>query len=268
MALALLQIQMLPGVSVVQADVFDHSRLSALIREHDAVVNLIAILHGSAKAFDRIHVQWVRQLAQACVDAGVRRLIHVSALGASEQAPSLYQRSKARGEAVLQSFIEQGQLAVTILRPSVIFGDDDAFINLFAKLQTYFPVMPLAGAATRFQPVWVGDVAKAIGLCLQQKSTRSQIYEACGPEVLTLKELVRIAGRFKGCERKVMALPYALGYLQALLLECLPGKTLMSRDNLASMQVDNVSAQAQGLMALGVTPRKRIREVFAPSMHR
>jgi NADH dehydrogenase len=167
---------------------------------------------------------------------------------------------------VLQQAVQTSDLSLTLLRPSVIFGADDAFINLFAKLQTVFPFMPLAGAGTRFQPVWVQDVAQAIVTCLQDPTTAGQIYEACGPDVFTLAELVHIAGRHIGHERPVLPLPHAIGWLQAVLMELAPGPTVMSRDNLASMKVDNVaSGHVQGLAALGLSQPQHLISVFSPA---
>ena len=255
-------VQMLPFVTVVQADVHDPQALEALVPGHDAVVNLIAILHGDRASFDKVHVQLPRQIARACMQAGVRRLLHVSALGADQQGPSLYQRSKAQGEAALQSEVVHG-LQLTVLRPGVIFGADDAFINLFASLQAIAPVVPLAGARTRFQPVWVQDVAQAVVHALQHRDTIGQVYELVGPQIFSLKELVQHAGRWAGHPRPVIALPEAMAYLQALVMEMLPGAPLMSRDNLASMQVDNIAAgELPGLDALGVSAAARLDSVF------
>lgn len=256
-------VQMLPFVTVVQTDVHDPQALAALVHGHDAVVNLVAILHGERASFDKVHVQLPRQIAHACVQAGVRRMLHVSALGADQQGPSLYQRSKAQGEAALQSEVVHG-LQLTVLRPGVIFGADDAFINLFARLQAIAPLVPLAGARTRFQPVWVQDVAQAMVHALQQRDTIGQIYELAGPQIFTLKELVQHAGRWAGHPRPVLALPEAMAYLQALVMEMLPGPPLMSRDNLASMQVDNIAAgELPGLVELGVATAARLDSVFA-----
>ena len=152
-------IQMLPTLEVEQADVHDPSQLARLLAGCDAVVNLVAILHGRERQFERVHVELPRKLAEACRRVGVRRVVHVSALGAAPDAPSMYLRSKARGEAVL---LDGGDLDVTILRPSVMFGAEDRFLNLFARLQRVLPVMPLAAADAKFQPVWVEDVAQAI----------------------------------------------------------------------------------------------------------
>lgn len=244
----------LPTAELVQANVHDDATLARLVAGCDAVVNLVAILHGSAAAFDQVHVQLPRHLAQACRAAGVQRLVHVSALGVAEQvnaAPSNYLRSKTAGEHVL----EQSGLQLTLLRPSVIFGAEDRFLNLFAQLQALAPVMPLAGTEARFQPVWVDDVARAIVTTLQRRETIGQTYELAGPGVYTLRELVQLAGRWAGHERPVLTLPAALGRLQALALELLPGPTLMSRDNLDSMKLPNVaSGQRPGLAALGIAP--------------
>ncbi len=256
-------IQMMPGVSVVQANVHDAQQLQALVHGHDVVINLIAILHGTEAEFNHAHVTLPANLARACHAENVTRLIHISALGADVHGPSMYQRSKARGELALMSAAQKAPLGLTLIRPSVIFGKDDQFINLFAKLQKVFPIMPLAGANTRFQPVWVHDVAQAIVHCVNTGSTEGQTYEACGPDVLTLAELVQLAGRWVGNPRPVLSLPYAIGWLQALLMEWAPGPPLMSRDNLDSMKVHNIGTpHALGLRALGITEPKSIKRLF------
>ncbi len=244
-------VQHLPRLTVIEADVHDPAALARLLPGHDAVVNLVAILHGSEAAFERTHVELPRKIAAACLASGVRRLLHVSALGVVEDGPSMYQRSKARGEALLRA----AGLDLTVLRPSVIFGAGDRFLNLFAQLQAVFPVMPLAGASARFQPVWVEDVASAVVACLQDAATAGQTYDCAGPEVLTLADLVRLAGRHGSRARPVLPLPMAVGRLQALMMELAPGEPLMSRDNLDAMRVDNVATgQHPGLSALGITP--------------
>ena len=248
-------LQMLPMVDIAEVPDYDSTSLIPLLQKHDAVVNLVAILHGREAAFEKVHVQLPLALTRACEAVGQRRIVHVSALGASLNAPSMYQRSKARGEAVLLS----SGLDVSVLRPSVIFGTEDKFLNTFAALQQIFPVIPLAGSSARFQPVWVEDVASALVTCLEDKSTIGQTYEACGPEVFTLKQLVQLAGRYSGVNngegRPVMALPDALARLQAWLMELAPGEPLMSRDNLDAMKTDNIaSGKLPGLAALGIKP--------------
>ena len=248
-------LQMLPLVDVIEINAHDSVSLTPLLAGHDAVVNLVAILHGTESEFEKAHVQLPLELARACEASGLRRIVHVSALGASLDSPSMYQRSKARGEAVL---LGTG-LDVTVLRPSVIFGAEDKFLNTFARLQQMFPVIPLAGSHARFQPVWVEDVASAVVTCLQDPNTIGQIYEACGPEVLTLKQLVELAGRYAGVNggkgRPVIGLPDALARLQAWLMELAPGEPVLSRDNLDAMKTDSVaSGKLPGLQALGITP--------------
>ena len=248
-------LQLLPLLEVAEVNVHDPAALAALVAGHDAVVNLVAILHGTEAAFDRAHVQLPQKLVQACQSSGVRRIVHVSALGASPSSASLYQRSKARGEAVLLA----SKLDVTLLRPSVIFGAEDKFLNTFAALQAVFPVIPLAASGARFQPVWVEDVASAVLRCLPDNHTIGQIFEACGPEVFTLKELVQWAGRCAGVNggrgRPILALPDALARLQAWLMELLPGDPVLSRDNLDAMKTDNIaSGLLPGLQTLGIHP--------------
>lgn len=241
----------LPTLELLEADIHDDVQLDRLLAGRDAVVNLVAILHGNAADFERAHVALPRRLARAAAAAGVARVVHVSALGASASAPSHYLRSKAGGEAVLH----RAPLELSILRPSVIFGAGDRFLNLFATLQRLLPLMPLAGADARMQPVWVDDVAEAILRCLQDPRTAGQTFECAGPEVYRLVDLVRLAGRWSGHPRPVIALPSGIARLQAALMRLAPGEPLLSADNLASLRVPNVaSGTLPGLQALGITP--------------
>lgn len=238
----------LPLVDVVVADVHEDAQLAPLVRSHDAVVNLVGILHGTPAQFERVHAALPRRIAAA----GARRVVHVSALGAGANAPSHYLRSKQAGEEALRG---APGVALTVLRPSVMFGEGDHFLNLFARLQRVFPVMPLAGADARFQPVWVDDTARALVQCLLRPEAAGQAYEAVGPQAYTLRELVQCAGRWAGHPRPVLALPDALGRLQAALMGLLPGPPLISSDNLDSMKIASVATgQAPTLEALGVHP--------------
>jgi NADH dehydrogenase len=248
------RVQSLPGLTVIEANVHQEADLARLMPGHDAVVNLVAVLHGSEERFENVHVDLPGKIASAMKKAGVQRLVHISALGADPQGPSMYQRSKARGETVLHN----AGLQLTVLRPSVIFGAEDKFLNLFADLQAVAPFMPLAGSGTRFAPVWVGDVARAVVVCLQKLDTLGQTYELCGPDVMTLGELVQRAGQWAGVNegrgRPVIGLPMWVGWLQAAAMELAPGEPLMSRDNLASLKVDNIATgQLPGLQALGIS---------------
>jgi NADH dehydrogenase len=245
-------IQGLPGLTVLRADVHQPGQLEQLLPGHDVVINLIAILQGSEAQFERAHIALPRRLAEACAATGVRRVIHVSALGVPSdrsQAPSRYLRSKAAGEAALRG----ADLDLTLLRPSVVFGAGDRFVNLFAKLQAVFPLLPLAGAGVKFQPVWVEDVAAAIVACVLDANTAGQTFELAGPQVLSLAEIAGLAGQISGHARPVFALPAPLAWAQAMMMEMMPGEPLMSRDNLASMQVPNVaSGLLPNLETLGI----------------
>lgn len=255
----------LPQVDVVQTTLTPAS-LDTLVQRTDAVVNLVGILHGRAGAADdpygpdfaKAHVELALQLSLACERAGGRRFVQVSALGVTDNGkktlPSRYLRSKAAAEQVL---MQNKSLALTILRPSVVFGENDKFLNLFAKLQGFTPLMPLAKANTRFQPVYVRDVALAICNALERLSTVGKSYELVGPEIYTLANLVRLAGRAVGHERPVLSLPDWAGRLQALGLQMAPGPTLMSVDNFDSMKIDNIGSEdaLTRMLELGVTPQ-------------
>jgi NADH dehydrogenase len=207
----------------------------------DAVVNLVGILHPSrGRGFDAAHVELPRRIARACRAAGVQHLVHVSALGADANGPSEYLRSKARGEAALRE--AAGAMPWTIFRPSVVFGEGDRFLNLFASLARAFPVIPLAGARARFQPVWVEDVARAIVRSLGESRAFGKVFTLCGPKAYSLEELVAFVCATLGLRRRIVRLPPALARLQAAVLERLPGK-LMTRDNLASMSIDNTCGE-------------------------
>lgn len=237
-------LSVLPTARVVEADVFDERQLDRLLPQVDAVINLVGVLHSRpghpwGPAFEHAHVALPRLLVRACTRHGVTRVLHMSALGADAEGPSMYQRSKAAGERIL---LEAPGLRVTACRPSVVFGPGDSFLNLFAKLQALAPLMPLGGADAKFQPVYVGDVAQAFADALDDPGSVGKVYELVGPRVYTLRELVRLAGVYSGHRRPVFGLPASVARLQAMMLEYLPGGPLMSRDNLDSMKVDNIAS--------------------------
>lgn len=239
----------LPTVDVVDANVHDDAALAELVGAAGAVINLVGVLHdgGGAAGFGAAHVGLTRRVVAACTAAGVRRYLHMSALGADVNGPSRYQQTKGEAEALVRA----SALDWTIFRPSVIFGPEDSFLNLFAKLLAVLPVMFLAKAGARFQPVFVEDVAAAFVRAFDDRASFGQAYDLCGPKVYTLRELVALTGVLSGRRRPIIGLPDALSYAQALALEFLPGR-LMSRDNLASMTVDNVSAAP---FPFGLRPR-------------
>jgi uncharacterized protein YbjT (DUF2867 family) len=233
---------LLPTVDVIEGDPFDDAFLQRAMRGQDAVINLIGILHSDVgtpygRKFARAHVEVVRSMISAARAQQVPRFLQMSALGAASDAPSMYLRSKHDGE---QAVLESG-LAATVFRPSVVFGPGDHFLNMFATLQRYFPVMPIACAGARFEPVFVGDVASAFFHGLDAVETYGRCYELVGPRIYTLKEIVKLAGAASGHPRPVWALPESLGMLQAGVMEKMPGPTLLSRDNLRSMKIDNIA---------------------------
>ena len=224
---------LLPTVDVVEADVGDEGVLERMVAGHDAVINLIGILHGD---FQRAHVELPQAAVNACRAAGVKRLLHMSALGASASGPSEYQRSKGRGE---EAVLAASDLDVTVFRPSVVFGPEDRFLNTFARLARFLPVLAVACPRARFQPVYVGDVARVMADALDEPAARGMRYDLCGPRQYTLKQLVEYACEASGRRRLVVGLSPSLSYLQACLLEWSPGP-MMTRDNYRSMQVPNV----------------------------
>lgn len=259
-------LSVLPTVEVVQADIHQDAALAALMQRADAVINLVGVLHsrraqgGAAYGpdFARAHVDLPKRVAAACIANQVYRSVHMSALGADVNGPSMYLRSKAAGEV---QALSQPQIATTLFRPSVVFGEGDAFLNLFAQLQRWFPVLPLGGADARFQPIYVEDVARAFVNALGNQNTFGKTYELAGPNIYSLRELVQLAGRYAGHARPVIGLPSGLARLQALFLELAPGGPIMSRDNLDSMKKDNV---ARGPIdpELGIVPEPL--EAIAP----
>jgi NADH dehydrogenase len=246
---AVKQLNVLPTVETVEADIHDPASLNRLFDGMDAVINLVGLLHESASgqhdspqarrgSFQHAHVELPRKVVQACKAAGVPRLLHMSALGAAANSRSAYQRSKAAGEAlVLQA---AGELAVTVFRPSVIFGPGDSFLSLFADLLKLAPVLPLAGGNARFQPVFVGDVARAFADALDQPETHAQAYNLCGPKVYSLAELVRLTASSLDMCRVIVPLGVSPSYVFAMLMELKPGQKIMTRDNHYAMLTDNV----------------------------
>lgn len=235
---------LLPTVDVVEADVHDPDALDRLVVGQDAIINLVGVLQSRSGQpyghdFERAHVALPRKIVACAHRSGVSRLVHFSALRAAPNAPSQYLRSKAAGESVVRT--AEPPLNYTILQPSVVFGPEDSFLNLFAELARRFPVLPLGAAGARFQPVYVGDVARIAVDLLCNETSFGETYELCGPKVYTLRQLVTYVGKLIGHRRPILSLPHGLAYLQALALEFAPG-ALMSRDNLRSMEVDNVAS--------------------------
>ena len=247
---------LLPNVDLVQADVHDEKALDALLPGHDAVINLVGVLHSRdsrlpyGKSFAQAHVELPRKIVAACRRAGVRRLVHMSALQGTADGPSEYLRSKTDGEAAVRA--AAGELDVTVFRPSVIFGPGDSFLNTFAKLLRSAPFFPLGRGEARFQPVFVGDVAEAFVRSIEARESFGQSYDLVGPEVYTLRQLVDYVNQLTGANARIVALPEFWALLQAGLLSLLPNPPL-SPDNLRSMEIDSVGAPGATL-PFGLTP--------------
>lgn len=239
-------------VTPIQANVRDQASIDAAIQGADAVVNLVGILYQSgAQTFDEIHTKAAERIALSAAKAGVTSFLHLSAIGADPEAEAHYAKSKGRGEqAVLAAFS-----AATILRPSIVFGPGDGFFNRFAAMAGIAPMLPLIGGGeTKFQPVYVGDVARAALKVLSDPSCQGQIYELGGPEVQTFRSLLQTMLTYVGRDTPLVSIPFPLAMIKAALLELAP-KPLLTRDQVLLLKSDNVVSEgAKGLDALGVTP--------------
>lgn len=243
----------LSTVQLVTANVHDPGTLAQLLAGMDAVINLIGILNESGRAtFQSVHVDLAAKLVAAARGAKVRRLLQMSAVGADrEHGPSRYLRSKGEAEALVRA--AGAHLDYTIFRPSVIFGPGDSLTNRFAALLA-LPggFLPLARSQARFAPVYVGDVVRAFVRTLDRRDSFGETYELCGPQVLTLEQIVRMTAAVAQLPCRILRLPDLLGRLQAALLGLIPGKPF-SLDNFRSLTVDSVCTQ-KGLARLGISP--------------
>jgi NADH dehydrogenase len=244
------ELLVMPRVELIEANALDPMVLREQFAGCDAVVNLIGILNGTEQQFRAIHAELPAQVAEACVGNRVPRLLHMSALNADVEGPSIYLRTKGEGQAAVHAFAERG-LNVTSFRPSVIFGPDDSFFNRFALLLKLSPVIPLACPNARFAPVYIEDVVRAFAGSLDDETTFGKGYELCGPDIYTLKELVELTARLIGRRRLVLGLNDNLSRLQGKVFERLPGQPFTT-DNYHSMQRDSVCRE-NGLRKLGIS---------------
>jgi uncharacterized protein YbjT (DUF2867 family) len=251
------QLAPIPSLKLVAADIHDPHRLAALVAGKQAVVNLVGILNERGRdgsGFARVHVDLVRKVVEACRRARTDRLLHMSALNANaDGGASHYLRSKGRGERVIRD--ESGpDLGWTLFQPSVIFGPRDDFVNRFARLLRGIPLgLPLARPGACFAPVWVGDVVAAMQRALADDATTGESYELCGPERMTLREVVCLVRDRLGLARAVVGIPDFAARLQAAVCDYVPGKPF-STDNYKSLLVDSV-CRVNGLARLGIRPQ-------------
>jgi uncharacterized protein YbjT (DUF2867 family) len=244
----------LPSVRLVEGDVHDPAFLRRVFQGMDAVVNLVGVLNESGRSgrgFARVHAELPAKVVEACHQSGVSRLLHMSALNAAVDAPSHYLRTKAMGEDTVHRAASV-DFHVTSFRPSVIFGAHDSFTNRFAQLLKLAPVFPLACPRSRFQPVYVEDVAHAFVEALDLHKTFGQRYALCGPKIYTLHEIVDYVARVVQRRRRIVDLNDWLSHVQAAMLEFLPGKPF-SLDNYRSLKLDNVCRDGFPTL-FGITP--------------
>jgi NADH dehydrogenase len=236
-------------VTPLATNVRDRGSVAHAIAGADAAVNLVGILHESGRQrFEAVQAEGARMIAEEAARAGVAQLVHVSAIGADAHSSSSYARTKAEGEAA----VRQAFPAATILRPSIVFGPEDDFFNRFARMTRLSPALPLIGGGrTRFQPVYVGDVADAIVKAIE---TPGAVYELGGPKVYSFAELMRLLLDNLGRQRLLMPLPFPIASLMGSVMQCLPNPQLTA-DQVRLLKRDNVVSEgANGLATLGITP--------------
>lgn len=237
-----------PGIQLIEADIFDRSQLLKHFARCDAVINLVGILNEKGhrgEGFHKVHVELARLVLDTCLSNRVRRLLHMSALNANAaEASSYYLRTKGEAENALHT-LGSDRIAVTSFRPSVIFGPGDSFFNRFAKLLELTPLLfPLACANARFAPVYVGDVASRFIAALNDRSSYGKHFDLCGPREYTLAELVAYTASLLQLKRRIICLPDGVSRLQAHIFEWMPGKPF-SVDNYNSLQIDSVCTGSQ-----------------------
>lgn len=240
-------------IVLTSGDITKPSSLAGQMEGSSAVVNLVGILFQSGnQTFMRVHTKGAAKLAQLAKEAGVPRLVHISALGIEKsQATSKYARSKLRGEqAILEAFPE-----ATILRPSVVFGPEDNFFNMFAGMAGISPALPLfGGGRTRFQPVYAGDVARAVATCVQAPATAGHTYELGGPKIYTFREILEYIMQLTGRQRLLVPIPFSIASLMGLIGEILPTPPL-TRDQVRLLKYDNVvHPSSENFSHLGISP--------------
>ncbi|HEY1382563.1 MAG TPA: complex I NDUFA9 subunit family protein [Dongiaceae bacterium] len=239
-------------VTPLAANVRDRASVARAVAGADAVVNLVGILHeGGRQRFQAVQAEGARTIAEEVARAGAQQLVHISAIGADPNSNSAYARTKAEGEAA----VRQAFPRATILRPSIVFGPEDGFFNRFARMAMLSPALPLIGGGrTRFQPVYVGDVADAVMKAIETAAAAGQTYELGGPKIYPFADLMRLLLAEIGRKRLLLPLPFPIASLMGSVMQCLPNPQLTA-DQVKLLKRDNVvSDGAHGLAALSITP--------------
>ena len=243
-------------IKAVLCDAGDAAQVAEAIHGANAVINLVGILYETpGRTFETMHVGVSRTIAEACAAAGVDRLVQMSALGVSPESDSDYARTKAAAEMA----VREVKPDAVIVRPSVVFGAGDDFLNKFAKMAQMAPVLPLIGGGqTKFQPVYVGDVAEALARAAGRAEAAGQTYELGGPAVMTFEDVLRLVARETYRTPGFVPLPFALAKMLGSLAQIpaiLGFKPVLTKDQMVLLETDNVvAADAQGLAALGIEP--------------
>ena len=240
-------------ITPVAANIRDDASVAAAVEGADAAINLVGVLYeAGAQRFHAVHADGAGRIARAAAAAGVERMVHVSAIGAAPDSPAAYARSKAAGEEAVRNAFP----GAAVVRPSIVFGIEDDFLNRFAWIARLAPALPLIGGGnTRFQPVYVGDVAAGIARIVEDHRTAGGIYELGGPEVYSFRELMETLLRLIGRRRPLLPVPGILAMLPAGLMELSPFPPLLTRDQVRMLACDNVAAgDVPGLKDLGLAP--------------
>ena len=244
-------------IQLVKCNVTDADQVAEALKGSIAAINLTGLLsQRGGQSFEAIHVDAAETIAKAAADAGMKALVHVSAIGADPDAKSKYASTKGEGEARVRAAFPDA----AILRPSLVFGPEDKFFNKFAGLARFLPALPLIGGGhTKFQPVFVSDVAKAVVRCVQDTATRGRIYELGGPNTLSFRELMQMMLRETGRRRLLVPVPFFLASIKAFFLQMpaisLPVDPLLTMDQVTLLHSDNVAnTDAPGFAKLGIVP--------------
>lgn len=240
----------------VRADILDADSLRRAVEGADAVVNLVGILaEGGRQRFAAVHAEGTRRLAEVARDGGIARFVQISAIGADVSSKAKYARSKGEAERHVLSILPPA----VVLRPSIVFGEEDEFFNRFARMAQLSPLLPAVGfGRTRFQPVYVGDVAKAVAAALAGGARPGTVYELGGPQVYSFAELLRMTQRYAGRPERLLPIPFFVGAIQGFVLQYLPGK-ILTLDQVRMLKTDNVVSAAamkeeRTLAGLGIAP--------------